>query len=35
MLLKKCLEQTPGIVELADDCDLLATFYLETRYPVH
>jgi HEPN domain-containing protein len=35
MLLKKCLEQTPAMVELTDDCDLLATFYVETRYPVH
>jgi len=31
----KCLDQTPAMAELADDCDLLATFYVETRYPVH
>jgi HEPN domain-containing protein len=35
MLLKKCIEKTPGFAELADECDLLATFYVETRYPVH
>jgi len=35
VLLKKCLEKTPDIAKLSDDCDLLATFYVETRYPVH
>jgi len=25
----------PGFAELTNDCDLLATFYVETRYPVH
>jgi hypothetical protein len=35
MLLKKCLEQTPDLGELTGDCDLLSTFYVETRYPVH
>jgi HEPN domain-containing protein len=35
MLLKKCIEETPDIDTLSDDCDLLATFYVETRYPVH
>ena len=35
ILLKKCIEKTPGFAELTNDCDLLATFYVETRYPVH
>jgi len=35
LLLKNCIEKTPDIRSLADDCDLLATFYVETRYPVH
>jgi len=35
MLLKKCIEKDSGFFELTDDCDLLATFYVETRYPVH
>ena len=35
LLLKNCLEKTPEIRGLGDDCDLLATFYVETRYPVH
>lgn len=35
VLLKKCLEKAPAFVQLTDDCDLLATFYVETRYPVH
>jgi HEPN domain-containing protein len=35
LLLKNCLEKTPDIRSLVDDCDLLATFYVETRYPVH
>jgi len=35
ILLKKCFEKAPGPVDLADDCELLATFYVETRYPVH
>jgi HEPN domain-containing protein len=34
-LLQKCIEKAPAIESLADDCDLLATFYVETRYPVH
>jgi HEPN domain-containing protein len=34
-LLQKCIEKVPAIESLADDCDLLATFYVETRYPVH
>ena len=34
-LLKKCLEKNSGFAELTHDCDLLATFYVETRYPVH
>jgi HEPN domain-containing protein len=35
LLLKKCTEKAPALAELGDDCDLLATFYVETRYPVH
>ena len=35
ILLKGCIERIPGIASLSDDCDLLATFYVETRYPVH
>jgi HEPN domain-containing protein len=35
MLLKKCLKKAPDFGELSDDCDLLTTFYVETRYPVH
>ena len=35
VLLKKCLEKAPDVARLSDDCDLLATFYVETRYPVH
>ena len=35
MLLKTCLKKTPALIELSNDCDFLATFYLETRYPVH
>jgi HEPN domain-containing protein len=34
-LLQNCLEKAPAIESLTDDCDLLATFYVETRYPVH
>lgn len=35
VLLKKCLEKAPAFAQLTDGCDLLATFYVETRYPVH
>lgn len=35
ILLKKCIEKAPDSSSLLDDCDLLATFYVETRYPVH
>jgi len=34
-LLKECIEEIPAVASLSDDCDLLATFYVETRYPVH
>jgi len=35
MLLKRCLEKAPDFIDLSADCELLATFYVETRYPVH
>jgi HEPN domain-containing protein len=35
ILLKRCLGKIPGFVELTGDCDLLVTFYVETRYPIH
>ena len=35
ILLKRCLEKAPRMAELFDDCNMLSTFYVETRYPVH
>jgi HEPN domain-containing protein len=35
LLLKICIRSDPAFVELESDCELLAPFYIETRYPVH
>jgi HEPN domain-containing protein len=35
ILLKRCLEKAPRMAELSEDCNILSTFYVETRYPVH
>jgi HEPN domain-containing protein len=34
-LLKICANHTPAFSELRDECILLNTAYIETRYPVH
>ena len=35
LLLKLCLAKDSSFKQLNDDCEFLATFYIETRYPVH
>ena len=35
LLLKQCKSKDPSFSQLEDDCEYLATFYIETRYPVH
>ena len=35
LLLKQCKTKDPSFAQLDDDCEYLATFYIETRYPVH
>ena len=35
LLLKQCRSKDPSLSQLEDDCEYLATFYIETRYPVH
>jgi HEPN domain-containing protein len=35
LLLKQCKSKDPSFFQLEDDCEYLATFYIETRYPVH
>ena len=35
LLLKQCCRKDPAFKNFADDCEFLATFYIETRYPVH
>lgn len=34
-LLKTCSSHAPGFAELKEECILLNTAYIETRYPVH
>ena len=35
LLLKQCKSKDPSLSQIEDDCEYLATFYIETRYPVH
>ena len=35
LLLKICGRKDPDFNDFADDCEFLATFYIEARYPVH
>ena len=35
LLLKQCSSRDPSFTKLAEDCEFLTTFYIETRYPVH
>lgn len=35
LLLKQCKLKDPSFAQLDNDCEYLATFYIETRYPVH
>ena len=35
LLLKQCKSKDPSFSQIEDDCEYLATFYIETRYPVH
>lgn len=35
MLLKSCASHNPDFAELREECILLNTAYIETRYPVH
>ena len=35
LLLKQCKLTDASFAQLDDDCEYLATFYIETRYPVH
>jgi HEPN domain-containing protein len=35
LLLTQCATVDPRFVSFAEDCEFLATFYVETRYPVH
>lgn len=35
LLLKLCMAKDSSFEQLNDDCEFLATFYIETRYPVH
>ena len=35
LLLKLCLTKDRSFEALNDDCEFLATFYIESRYPVH
>jgi len=35
LLLKQCCQKDPTFKNFTDDCEFLATFYIETRYPVH
>lgn len=35
LLLKQCCRKAPAFKNYADDCEFLATFYIEARYPVH
>ncbi len=35
LLLKQCISKDASFSQLEDDCEYLATFYIETRYPVH
>ena len=35
MLLKQCQSAAPLLAVLREDCEFLAAFYMESRYPVH
>ncbi|MDH4028095.1 MAG: HEPN domain-containing protein [Nitrospirota bacterium] len=35
ILLKTCAEKEHSLISLMDNCELLNTAYIETRYPVH
>lgn len=35
VLLKICFSKDPSLEQLSDDCEYLAPFYVDTRYPVH
>ena len=35
LLFKQCRSKDPSFDILFDDCEYLATYYIETRYPVH
>ncbi len=35
VLLKICLSEDPSLEQLHEDCEYLAPFYVDTRYPVH
>ena len=35
LLLKQCSSKDHSITKLAEDCEFLTTFYIETRYPVN
>jgi HEPN domain-containing protein len=35
LLLKQCKTKDASFAQLDDDCEYLATYYIETRYPVH
>jgi HEPN domain-containing protein len=35
VLLKICLSKDPSLEQLREDCEYLAPFYVDTRYPVH
>lgn len=34
-IIKRCSAKIPSVLDLANDGELLTTFYVETRYPVH
>ncbi|MBU0630697.1 MAG: HEPN domain-containing protein [Candidatus Margulisbacteria bacterium] len=34
-LLRLCVEKEPELEALANECELLTDYYIETRYPVH
>ena len=35
VLLKICFSKDPSLEQLREDCEYLAPFYVDTRYPVH
>ena len=35
LLLKQCSSKNHSFLEFSEDCEYLAAFYIETRYPVH